>query len=195
MIIHSHNLLPATGLPFVAVCGITCQSQADRAVSFGARCLLFDFVPDHLHAISAEHAACISSANVSRMGRFAAGDFSGIRETMKRARLDFAVLQGACDPVAASWALGRERIVRAFSGTTVTQETVDAWTPHCCGLMILAEDEEQLRRIAGVKTALPRILSFTGRREALGGFRPDGIALEAPGYCTLLSELLAVSSA
>lgn len=195
MTIHSHELLPSTGHPFVAVCGITCQSQADRAVSFGARCLVFDFVPDHLYYISAEHAARISSANVSRMGCFTAGDFSGIRETMKRARLDFAVLQGVCDPVAASWALGRERIVRAFSAATVTQEELDAWTPHCAGWMIHAEDEVQLRHIAGVKTVLPRILSLTGSREALGGLRPDGVVLGAPGSRTLLAEILAVYSA
>ncbi len=195
MTIHSHNLLPAACHPFVAVCGITCQSQADRAVSFGARCLVFDFVPDHLYYISAEHAARISSANVSRMGCFTAGDFSGIRETMQRARLDFAVLQGACDPVAASWALGRERIIRAFSAATVTQEELDAWTPHCAGWMIHAEDEVQLRPIAGVKTVLPRILSLTGSREALGDLRPDGVVLGASGSRTLLAEILAVYSA
>lgn len=195
MTIHSHELLPSTGHPFVAVCGITCQSQADRAVSFGARCLVFDFVPDHLYYISAEHAARISSANVSRMGCFTAGDFSDIRGAMIRARLDFAVLQGVCDPVAASWVLGRERIVRAFSAATVTQEDLDAWTPHCAGWMIHAEDEVQLRRIAGVKTVLPRILSLTGSREALGGLRPDGVVLGAPGSRTLLAEILAVYSA
>ena len=189
MTIHSHELLPSTGHPFVAVCGITCQSQADRAVSFGARCLVFDFVPDHLYYISAEHAARISSANVSRMGCFTAGDFSGIRETMQRARLDFAVLHGVCDPVAASWALGRERIVRAFSAATVTQEEANDWTPHSAAFIIGIESEQDAARLAGLEMAHPWIIAPAKGVCAEKVSRSGGIELLCADLVTLLRDI------
>lgn len=193
MTIHSHDILPATGHPLIAVGGITCQSQADRAVSFGARCLVFDFVPIHLHAISAEHAARISSANVSRVGSFVAGDFSGIRETMKRARLDFAVLSGVCAPAAASWELGRERIIRAFSAATVTQEETDIWAPHCAAFMIGIESEQDVARLAGLEMAHPWIISPAKRVYAEKVRRPDGIELISADRAALLRDILELS--
>lgn len=195
MTIHSHDILPAADHPFVAVCGITSRSQADCAVAFGARCLVFDFLPTALRSVSVEQAAHIASANVARLGSFDADDVATIRTAMLRARLDFAVLHGSCEPAAASRELGAGRIIRAFYGATVTQEALDVWAPHCSGFLIHAEDEAQLRSIAGLKTPLPLILRFTGSRGAFGGFRPDGVVLEAQESRALLSEILALQSA
>lgn len=195
MTIHSHDILPAAGRPFVAVCGITSRSQADSAVAFGARCLVFDFSPSSLRSVSVEQASRIASANVARLGSFDADDFEKVRAVMLRARLDFAVLHGFCEPVAASRELGAGRIIRAFSGATVTQEALDTWLPHCSGFLIHAEDVAQLRRLAELKTPLPRILRFAGSCAASVDFRPDGVTLEARESRALLSEILAVQSA
>lgn len=195
MTIHSHDILPATGRPFVAVCGITCRSQADCAAAFGARCLVFDFHSSGVRRVSVEQAAHIASSNVSRLGCFDADDFSKIRSAMLCARLDFAVLHGSCEPVVAARELGTRRIIRAISGAAVTQEVLDAWTPHCSGFLLHAEEEVQLQRIAVLKTDLPRILRFDGCREAYRGLRPDGVALDALESRALLSAIQAVYSA
>lgn len=189
MTIHSHDILSAAGSPFIAVGGVTCQSEADRAVSLGARGLIFDFVPGHLHRISAEHAARISSVNVARMGRFVAGDFAGIRTAMKRARLDFAVLYGVCNPVEVSWELGRERIVRAFSAATVTQEEANDWTPHSAAFIIGIESEQDAARLAMLDMAHPWIISPAKGvlTEKVG--RPEGIELLSDDCSTLLRDI------
>lgn len=195
MTVHSHDILPAVCRPFIAVCGITSRSQADCAVAFGARCLVFDFHLNSLRSVSVEQASHIASVNVARLGSFDADDGATIRSVMLRARLDFAVLHGFCEPAAAARELGAGRIIRAFSGATVTQEELDDWTPHCSGFLIHAEDEAQLRRIAGLKTPLPLILRLADSRGRFGDFRPDGVALEVQESRALLSEIQAVQSA
>lgn len=195
MTIHSHDILPASDHPFIAVCGITSRSQADCAVAFGARCLLFDFRLSGLRGVSVEQVSHIASANVARLGSFAADDFVNVRAAMLRARLDFVVLHGSCEPALASRELGAGRVIRALSGAMVTQEALDAWAPHCSGFLLHAKDEASLRRIAGLQTALPRILQYAGRRESFVGFHPDGVALEAQESRALLSEILALQSA
>ena len=189
MTIHSHDILSAAGSPFIAVGGVTCQSEADRAVSLGARGLIFDFVPGHLHRISAEHAARISSVNVARMGRFVAGNFAGIRTAMKRARLDFAVLYGVCNPVEASWELGRERIVRAFSAATVTQEEANDWTPHSAAFIIGIESEQDAARLAGLEMAHPWIIAPAKGVCAEKVSRSGGIELLCADLVTRLRDI------
>ncbi|MBQ8516269.1 MAG: hypothetical protein IJ498_01675 [Akkermansia sp.] len=194
MTIHSHDILSSPHHPFISVHGITCQRQADCAVAFGARCLVFDFQPAGLHRISVEQAAHIASANVARLGSFATDDLAAIRETMLTARLDFAILHGPCAPADAARVLGAGRILRAFSGAAVTQEALDSWSACCAGFRIFAEDAAQVRGMDGLRIPLPWILSPGIRGGSFGSCRPDGMELAAQESRLLLREVLAVQS-
>lgn len=182
MTAHSHELLISEAHPFIAVSGITCRSSADAAVAFGARCLIFDFLPESLHYLSVERAADIASANVGRIGRLAARDLTEIPEIMQRARLDYVCLSGACEPQEAARVLGVHRIIRDLTAVAEMQRETDAWAACCAAFRIPTGNAT---RTAFLRISRPRI-----RPDA--GFA-DGVELLSGA--NLLREVLTVQSA
>ncbi len=147
MTVHSHELFIVSSHPFVVVSGITCQGAADAAAAFGSRCLMFDFIPESSHYLTSERAADIASANIGRMGCFTGGNIGRIPEVMRRARLDYACLSGACEPQEAARMLGVQRIVRHVSASADMQRELDAWVPFCTAFRITTGNTPRAARL------------------------------------------------
>ncbi len=182
MTVHSHELFIVSSHPLVVVSGITRQGAADAAVAFGARCLMFDFIPESTHCLSAERAADIVSANVGRMGYFTAQNIDKIPQIMRRARLDYACLSGACEPQVAAHTLGVQRIVRHVPASADMQRELDAWGPYCAAFRITTGHAPRAARLL---ISRPQLRTDAGLA--------DGVELLSGA--NLLREVLAVQSA
>lgn len=182
MTVHSHELFIVSSHPLVVVSGITRQGAADAAVAFGARCLMFDFIPESPHYLSVERAADIASANVGRIGRLAAHDLAEIPKIMQQARLDYVCLSGACEPQKAARVLGVHRIIRDLSTVAEIQRETDAWT-ECCAAFRIATGHTP--RAARLLISRPQLRTDAGLA--------DGVELLSGA--NLLREVLAVQSA
>lgn len=142
---------------------------------------MFDFIPESPHCLSAERAAGIVSANVGRMGCFAAQNIDKIPEVMRRARLDYACLSGACEPQEAAHMLGVQRIVRHVPASADMQRELDAWVPYCTAFRITPGNPPRTARLL---VSRPRIRPDAGSA--------DGVELLSGA--NLLREMLAVQS-
>ena len=163
MTVHSHELFRSSRQPFIAVGGITWQGQADAAVAFGARCLVFDFMPGGIHTVSSGQVAAISSANVVRIGHFSAEDLPSVHRIMREARLDYACLHGECEPEAASRTLGAARVIYAFPGAEATQEALACRAPLCAGFYFCVNSPEEAARVSALHISRPWICSGLAR--------------------------------
>ena len=190
MTVHSHELFRSSRQPFIAVGGITWQGQADAAVAFGVRCLVFDFMPGGIHTVSVDSAELVSSANVVRIGHFSAATLPSVSRIMRQSRLDYACLHGECEPEAAACALGADRVIRAFSAACVTQEALASWAPYCTGYYIRMNSPEDAARVSALHVPRPWLCSGA----VFGCCGADGVELLPLNTESLLREMLELES-
>ena len=168
------------------ICGLIRAEDAALCHSLGADFIGFIFVPASPRCVTPEHAAALPDGPALRTGVFAGMDLAGVRDIVRRARLDFIQLHGGEEP-ALCRALGPERVIKTLWPEGRTPEELERelerFAPVCAYFLLDAGqsgggsgtrlDTDALRRVCPPKPwLLAGGLGAASLPAALAAFAP-----------------------
>ena len=122
--------------PLLKVCGLTKAEDAALCHSLGVDFTGFIFVPGSPRAASAAQVAALPVGTSPKVGVFSGAGLDSIRETARKARLEYIQLHGG-EGVEFCAAVGPERVIKvlwpeAHAGNIESlQEELDRFAPVC----------------------------------------------------------------